>query len=318
MKFNNRITKLLQIEHPIIQAGMVWTSGWRLASAVSNAGALGVIGAGSMNANTLNEHILKCKSKTGKPFAVNLPLLHRDIKDQIEIVLKENVKIVITSAGSPKTWTPILKQRGVTVIHVVGSAAFALKAEEAGCDAVVAEGFEAGGHNSREETTTLVLVPSVVDAVKIPVIAAGGLYSGRSMASMMILGAEGAQFGTRFVCSQEASCHTTFKELITQAKEGDTKLAMKALMPVRLLKNEFFNEVDALESRGASKEELSTLLGRGRSKQGMFLGDLKQGELEIGQVSALVKDILPAEMIVKNIWHEFEEASKNPFRRIVT
>ena len=311
---NNRVTKLLEIEYPIIQAGMVWASGWKLASAVSNAGALGVIGAGSMDASTLQEHILKCKRATGKPFAVNLPLLRRDIKEQIEIVLKEEIKIVITSAGSPKTWTSILKQKGVTVIHVIGSAAFALKAEDAGCDAVVAEGFEAGGHNSREETTTLVLVPSVVDTVKIPIIAAGGLYSGRSMASVMILGAEGAQFGTRFVCSHEASCHSTFKELVTQAKEGDTKLAMKALMPVRLLKNDFFNSVDSFEKRGASTEELSTLLGRGRSKQGMFLGDLQQGELEIGQVSALVNDILPAEVIVKNIWREFEEASKNPFR----
>ena len=312
---NNRVTRLLNIDYPIIQAGMVWTSGWRLAAAVSNAGALGVIGAGSMQPDLLREHIIKCKQATNKPFAVNLPLLQKGIAEQIDIILNEKVPIAITSAGNPKTWTSILKKEGVKVIHVIGSTSFALKAEEAGCDAVVAEGFEAGGHNSREETTTLVLVPAVVNAVKIPVIAAGGLYSGRSMAAMMILGAEGVQLGTRFVCSQEASCHNSFKERVIHSNEGDTKLMMKAVVPVRLLKNSFSEQVAELERKGASKEEYLQLLGRGRSMRGMFQGDLEEGELEIGQVSALIHDVLPAATIVHNIWNEFEDALAIPVRR---
>jgi enoyl-[acyl-carrier protein] reductase II len=308
MSFNNRITKLLHIQYPIIQAGMVWASGWELASAVSNAGGLGLIGSGSMNPDRFIHHVKKCKENTSKSFGVNIPLLHPAAKDFVEIVIKEQVPIVFTSAGSPKTWTPILKKYGITVVHVTGSRTFALKSEEAGCDAVVAEGFEAGGHNGIEETTTLCLIPSVVDAVKIPVIAAGGIYDGRSMAAAFMLGAEGVQLGTRFVCSVEASCHPSFKEKVIASKEGDTKLSMKKVIPVRLLKNKFYEQLQELEQQGANKEAFVQLLGKGRSKRGMFEGDLEEGELEIGQCSAMINDLLPAEKIVQNIVQEYQQS----------
>lgn len=311
--FSNRITNLFGIDYPIVQAGMVWTSGWRLASAVSNAGGLGIIGAGSMYPEVLREHIRKCKAATTRPFGVNLPLMYPAIEEHIAILLEEGVKIVFTSAGNPKTWTSRLKENGVTVVHVVSSSKFARKAEEAGCDAVVAEGFEAGGHNGREETTTMVLVPAVRAAVKIPVLAAGGIATGRQMFSAMVLGADGVQVGTRFVASEEASNHAAFKHLVIQSAEGDTQLSLKKLVPVRLVKNRFFELVWAAEQRGASEEELKALLGRGRAKKGMFEGDLEEGELEIGQVSALVKDILPAAQIVHDIWAEFEASVAHPF-----
>lgn len=314
--FSNRITQLFGIDYPIIQAGMIWASGWRLASAVSNAGGLGIIGAGSMYPDILREHLQKCKAATDKPFAVNLPLLYPDIDKHINILIEEGVKIVFTSAGNPKTWTAVLKEKGITVVHVVSSSKFARKAEEAGCDAVVAEGFEAGGHNGREETTTLVLIPAVVNAVKIPVIAAGGIATGRQMLAAMVLGAEGVQMGTRFVASEEASSHISFKQAVINASEGDTQLMMKQLTPVRLLKNTFFNEVQQAELRGATVEELKTLLGRARAKKGMFEGDLEQGELEIGQVSALLNDILPAGQIVKNVWQEFMNGLAEPVRTL--
>lgn len=308
----NRITSLFGIEIPIIQAGMIWASGWKLASAVSNAGGLGMIGAGSMYPDTLREHIRNCKAATTKPFAVNLPLLYPDLDQHIQIIIEEGVKIVFTSAGNPKTWTQHFKQHGITVVHVVSSSKFARKAEEAGCDAVVAEGFEAGGHNGREETTTLVLLPAVVEAVSIPIIAAGGIATGRQMLAAMVLGAQGVQIGTRFVASEEASSHQAFKQAVVAATEGDTKLMMKKLTPVRLLKNKFFQEVQEAEARGADETELKRLLGRARAKLGMYEGNLDEGELEIGQVSALVKDILPAAEIVKTIWAEFSEALDNP------
>lgn len=310
--FSNRITQLFGIEVPIIQAGMIWASGWKLASAVSNAGGLGIIGAGSMYPDTLREHIQKCKAATDRPFAVNLPLLYPDLDQHIRIVLEEGVKIVFTSAGNPKTWTQHFKQHGITVVHVVSSSKFALKAQEAGCDAVVAEGFEAGGHNGREETTTLVLVPAVCKAVSIPVIAAGGIATGRQMLAAMVLGAEGVQMGTRFVASEEASSHAAFKQAVIQAAEGDTQLMMKKLTPVRLLRNRFFQEVQEAEARGADETELKRILGRARAKVGMYEGKLDEGELEIGQVSALVKDILPARQIVQNIWTEFTAALQHP------
>lgn len=310
----NRLTKLLGISKPIIQAGMIWASGWRLASAVSNAGGLGLLGAGSMYPEVLREHIRKCKAATEKPFGVNVPLLYPDIEQLMQIIVEEGVKIVFTSAGNPKTWTPVLKQQGITVVHVVSSSKFALKAQEAGCDAVVAEGFEAGGHNGREETTTLVLVPAVCEAVKIPVIAAGGIATGRQMLAAMVLGAEGVQVGSRFVASEEASSHIRFKEAVVRAAEGDTVLTLKQLTPVRLIKNAFYEQVAAAEARGASKEELQALLGRARAKKGMFEGDMDEGELEIGQVSALVKDILPAATIVENMWAEFNDALKQPLK----
>ena len=310
--FSNRITQLFGIEVPIIQAGMIWASGWKLASAVSNAGGLGIIGAGSMYPDTLREHIQKCKAATDRPFAVNLPLLYPDLDQHIRIVLEEGVKIVFTSAGNPKTWTQHLKQHGITVVHVVSSSKFALKAQEAGCDAVVAEGFEAGGHNGREETTTLVLVPAVCKAVSIPVIAAGGIATGRQMLAAMVLGAEGVQMGTRFVASEEASSHAAFKQAVIQAAEGDTQLMMKKLTPVRLLRNRFFQDVQQAEARGADETELKRILGRARAKVGMYEGKLDEGELEIGQVSALVKDILPARQIVQNIWTEFTAALQHP------
>jgi enoyl-[acyl-carrier protein] reductase II len=307
-----RITQLFGIEYPIIQAGMIWASGWKLASAVSNAGGLGMIGAGSMYPDTLREHIQKCKAATDKPFAVNLPLLYPDLDQHIQIIIDEGVKIVFTSAGNPKTWTQHFKKHGITVVHVVSSSKFALKAQEAGCDAVVAEGFEAGGHNGREETTTLVLIPAVKKAVSIPIIAAGGIATGRQMLAAMVLGAEGVQVGSRFVASEEASSHPLFKQAIIKAKEGDTQLSLKKLTPVRLLKNRFFEAVQEAEKRGADEEELKKLLGRARAKRGMHEGDLEEGELEIGQVSALLDDILPASVIVKKLWAEFNEALQNP------
>lgn len=313
--FSNRITQLFGIEYPIIQAGMIWASGWRLASAVSNAGGLGIIGSGSMYPDVLREHIRKCKSATSRSFGINVPLLYPDIDKHIQIIIEEEVKIVFTSAGNPKTWTSVLKEKGITVVHVVSSSKFAKKSEEAGCDAVVAEGFEAGGHNGREETTTMVLIPAVVNAVKIPVIAAGGIGDGRQMLAAMVLGAEGVQMGSRFVASEEASSHINFKNVVINSQEGDTQLTLKQLTPVRLLKNEFFKQVHAAEQRGATTEELSTLLGRARAKKGMFEGDLAEGELEIGQVSALLDGILPAGDIVKNVWKEFTDGLANPVKK---
>jgi len=293
---------------------MIWASGWRLASAVSNAGGLGIIGAGSMYPEVFREHIRKCKAATDQPFGVNLPLLYPDIDKHIQILIEEGVKIVFTSAGNPKTWTPLLKENGITVVHVVSSSRFAQKSEEAGCDAVVAEGFEAGGHNGREETTTLVLIPAVVKAVKIPVIAAGGIATGRQMLACMVLGAEGVQMGSRFVASEEASSHIAFKQQVIGAKEGDTELMMKQLTPVRLLRNEFSKQVKEAELKGAGTEELRQLLGRARAKKGMFEGELAEGELEIGQVSALLDDILPAGLIVEQVWKEFMEGWQNPLK----
>ncbi|HRE38838.1 MAG TPA: nitronate monooxygenase [Chitinophagaceae bacterium] len=315
-QFSNRITQLFGIEYPIIQAGMIWASGWRLASAVSNAGGLGIIGAGSMYPDVFREHLQKCKAAIDKPFAVNLPLLYPDIDKHINILIEEDVKIVFTSAGNPKTWTGMLKEKGITVVHVVSSSKFARKAEEAGCDAVVAEGFEAGGHNGREETTTMVLIPAVVNAVNIPVIAAGGIATGRQMLAAMVLGAEGVQMGSRFVASEEASSHNSFKQAVIRSSEGDTQLMMKQLTPVRLLKNAFFTEVQQAELRGATVEELKTLLGRARAKKGMFEGDIEQGELEIGQVSAILDDILPAGQIVKNVWQEFMNGLAEPVKML--
>ncbi len=306
----NRITKLFNVSYPINQAGMIWCSGWELASAVSNAGALGIIGSGSMYTDILREHIRKCKAATKNPFAVNVPLMYPDIDKHIQVILDEGVKIVFTSAGNPKTWTPVLKEKGIKAVHVIASVKFAKKAEEAGADAVVAEGFEAGGHNGREETTTMVLVPLVVDAVKIPVIAAGGIGSGRAMAAAFALGAEGVQVGTRFAASVEASGNDAFKKKIIETGEGDTKLSLKKLMPVRLIKNKFYQQVQEAEDKGASPDELQQLLGKGRAKKGMFEGDLDNGELEIGQVSAQVHDIKPAAEIVKDIWQEFLETKK--------
>jgi len=312
--FSNRITKLFGINYPIIQAGMIWASGWRLASAVSNAGGLGLIGSGSMYPDILREHIQKCKAATVKPFGVNVPLLYPDIDKHIQIVIEEGVKIVFTSAGNPKTWTGVLKEKGITVVHVISSSKFARKSEEAGCDAVVAEGFEAGGHNGREETTTMVLIPAVVNAVKIPVIAAGGIATGRQMLAAMVMGAEGVQMGSRFVASEEASSHLEFKKAVINSTEGDTMLTLKQLTPVRMMKNKFFSEVQAAEIRGASVEELKTLLGRARAKKGMFEGQLDEGELEIGQVSANVRDILPAAKIVDEVWRDFKEALAIPIK----
>lgn len=312
--FSNRVTQLFKIEVPIIQAGMIWASGWRLASAVSNAGGLGLIGSGSMYTDVLREHIRKCRQATANPFGVNVPLLYPDIDTHFQIIMEEGVKIVFTSAGNPKTWTPLLRKKGITVVHVVSSSKFAIKAAEAGCDAVVAEGFEAGGHNGREETTTMVLVPAVSQAVSIPVIAAGGIVNGRQMLAAMVLGAEGVQMGSRFVASEEASSHTSFKQAVINTQEGDTQLTMKQLTPVRLIRNKFFNEVQAAEWRGATPEELKALLGRARAKKGMFEGDLEEGELEIGQASALLDDILPAAEIVKNVWKDFMDGLANPVK----
>ena len=301
---HNPICQLFSIRYPIIQAGMIWASGWKLASAVSNAGGLGLLGAGSMYPDVLREHIQKCKAATDRPFGVNLPLLYPDIDKHVQIIIEEKVPIVFTSAGNPKTWTGLLKQHGIKVVHVVSSSKFALKSQEAGCDAVVAEGFEAGGHNGREETTTMVLIPAVVKAVTIPVIAAGGIATGAQMAAALCLGAAGVQVGSRFVATPEASSHLAFKEAVVNAAEGDTHLSLKQLTPVRLLKNKFFHEVYEAETRGAKKEELMQLLGRARAKKGMFEGDLQEGELEIGQVSALIKEMKPAGEIVEELWQE--------------
>jgi enoyl-[acyl-carrier protein] reductase II len=304
----NRITELFNIEYPIIQAGMIWASGWRLASAVSNAGGLGIIGAGSMYPDVLREHIQKCKQATDKPFAVNVPMLYPDIEKLMEIIVDQGVKIVFTSAGNPKTWTSYLKERGTTVVHVVSSVAFALKAEEAGVDAVVAEGFEAGGHNGREETTTLVLIPSVKEHLKIPLIAAGGIGTGKAMLAAMVLGADAVQVGSRFVASSEASSHTLFKEKVLEAKEGNTQLTLKELAPVRLLKNKFYDDIQNGYANGYTPEQLKELLGRARAKKGMFEGDMEEGELEIGQVSALIHDIKPAADIVEELMADFNKA----------
>ena len=313
--FSNRVTELFKIDYPIIQAGMIWASGWRLASAVSNAGGLGMLGAGSMYPEVLREHIQKCRAATSKPFGVNLPLLYPDLERHIAITIEEGVKIVFSSAGNPGKWTQHFKQHGITVVHVVSSSKFALKAQDAGCDAVVAEGFEAGGHNGREETTTMVLVPGVCKAVSIPVIAAGGIATARQMLAAMVLGAEGVQMGSRFVASNEASSHLNFKNAVINAAEGDTQLSLKQLTPVRMMKNNFFREVQEAELRGASVEELKQLLGRARAKKGMFEGNLEEGELEIGQASALLDDILPAGEIVENIWKEFNELLFNPIKK---
>ena len=305
---SNPICKLFNIEYPIIQAGMVWASGWKLASAVSNAGGLGIICAGSMYPNVLREHIQQCKSATTKPFGVNLPLLYPDLDQHIQIIIEEKIPIVFTSAGNPKTWTGKLKAAGIKVVHVVSSSKFAKKSEEAGCDAVVAEGFEAGGHNGREETTTLVLIPAVKAAVQIPVIAAGGIATGSQMLAAFALGADAVQVGSRFVCTPEASSHIHFKEAIVAAQEGDTKLSMKKLVPVRLLKNDFANKIEEAEQRGADATELQTILGRARAKKGMFEGDMQEGELEIGQVASLINDIKPAGKVVAEMIEEYQQS----------
>jgi enoyl-[acyl-carrier protein] reductase II len=311
---NNRVTRLLNIDYPIIQAGMVWASGWRLCSAVSNAGALGVIGSGSMYPDILEENIIKCQAATDKPFAVNLPILYSDIEKHLEIIFRNKIKIVVTSAGNPALYTPLLKEHGIKVIHVVSSKRFAEKAEKAGCDAVIAEGFEAGGHNGREETTSLVLIPLVSSSVSVPVIAAGGIATGRQMLAAMVLGAEGVQIGSRFVASEEASCHINFKNAVINSSEGDTIVTLKELAPVRLMKNDFYEDIVKAGINHASLEELKILLGKGRAKKGMFQGDLRQGELEIGQVSALIRDIKPAAEIVKGIWQQFNDALENPLK----
>ncbi len=305
---DNRITKLFGIQYPIIQAGMIWCSGWRLASAVSNAGGLGLIGAGSMYPEVLKEHIQKCKKATDKPFGVNLPLLYPDIDKHIEIIIEEGVKIVFTSAGNPMTWTAKLKEHGITVVHVIANVKFALKCEEAGVDAIVAEGFEAGGHNGKEETTTLCLIPMIKDAVKIPLIAAGGIATGKAMLACMALGAEGVQVGSRFAASVESSAHEHFKQRIVETKEGGTQLSLKKLVPVRLIKNEFYQKITEAEERGALRHELAEILGRARAKKGMFEGDMVEGELEIGQIAGLINDVLPASKIMENMLQEFRVA----------
>jgi len=303
--FSNRITTLFNIRFPIIQAGMVWCSGWRLASAVSNAGGLGLIGAGSMHPETLREHIWKCKAATNKPFGVNVPLLYPEIEKIMNIIVEQQVKIVFTAAGNPILWTSFLKDRGIKVAHVVSSVKFAKKAEQCGVDAIVAEGFEAGGHNGREETTTLVLIPMVRDAVSSPLIAAGGIGSGRSVLAAEILGAEGSQIGSRFAASHESSAHEKFKQKITELDEGETVVTLKQLTPVRLVKNKFYHKVQDAELRGASKQELDEILGKRRSKQGIFEGDLEEGELEIGQISAAIRKIQGAKEILNEIWEEY-------------
>lgn len=301
----NRITDLFRIEYPIIQAGMIWCSGWELASAVSKAGGLGIIGAGSMYPEILKEHIQKCKQGTNKAFAVNLPLLYPDIDKHIQTIIEEKVPIVFTSAGNPKTWTSILKKEGIKVVHVVSSVKFALKSEAAGVDAVVAEGFEAGGHNGREETTTLCLIPEMAKVLQIPLIAAGGIGSGRAMLAAFALGADAVQIGSRFVASEESSAHSNFKNAVVSAQEGDTELRLKSLTPVRLLKNNFYEQVKLAEEANASQEELRALLGKGRAKKGMFEGELEEGELEIGQVASQILEIKPAAEILKEIWEDF-------------
>ena len=304
----NKITQLFNIKYPIIQGGMIWNSGYKLASAVSNAGGLGLIGAGSMYPEVLREHIQKCKKVTDKPFGVNIPMLYPNIEEIMNIVIEEGVKIVFTSAGNPKTWTTFLKEKGITVVHVVSSSVFALKAQEAGVDAIVAEGFEAGGHNGRDETTTLTLIPMVKEKIQIPIIAAGGIATGRGMLATMILGADGVQVGSRFAASIESSSHNNFKETIVKVKEGDTQLTLKELAPVRLIKNKFYNDVQELYEKCPSKEDLVQLLGRARAKKGMFEGDLEEGELEIGQIAGLIHEILPVEKIIQQMITEFEIA----------
>jgi enoyl-[acyl-carrier protein] reductase II len=306
----NKVSQLFSIDIPIVQAGMIWCSGWRLASAVSNAGGLGMIGAGSMYPEVLRDHIQKCKAATPRPFAVNIPLLYPDIDKIISIIEEEQVKIVFTSAGNPGTWTARLKDKGILVVHVVSSVKFARKAEQAGVDAVVAEGFEAGGHNGREETTTLVLIPMVRDAVKIPLIAAGGIGDGRAMLAAEALGADGVQIGSRFAASNESSAHENFKRKITEAQEGETILTLKQLTPVRLIKNKFFQKVEEAEKKGAGVQELSDLLGKRRAKLGIFEGDLDEGELEIGQIAAAIRDIRPAAEILYEIWNDYRELRK--------
>lgn len=304
----NKITQLFNIKYPIIQGGMIWNSGYKLASAVSNAGGLGLIGAGSMYPEVLREHIQKCKKATDKPFGVNIPMLYPNIEEIMNIVIEEGVEIVFTSAGNPKTWTAFLKEKGITVVHVVSSSVFALKAQEAGVDAIVAEGFEAGGHNGRDETTTLTLIPMVKEKINIPIIAAGGIATGRGMLATMILGADGVQVGSRFAASVESSSHNNFKETIVKVKEGDTQLTLKELAPVRLIKNKFYNDVQELYEKCPSKEDLVQLLGRARAKKGMFEGDLEEGELEIGQIAGLIHEILPVEKIIQQMITEFEIA----------
>lgn len=304
----NRITELFNIKYPIIQGGMIWNSGYKLASAVSNSGGLGLLGAGSMYPEVLREHIQKCKKATDKPFGVNVPMLYPNIEEIMNIIVDEGVKIVFTSAGNPKTWTSFLKEKGITVVHVVSSSKFALKAQEAGVDAVVAEGFEAGGHNGREETTTLTLIPMVKENVTIPLIAAGGIATGRGMLAAMVLGADGVQVGSRFAASVESSSHDNFKQTIVDVKEGDTQLTLKELAPVRLIKNKFYNDVQELYAKCPTPEELKTLLGRARAKRGMFEGDLIEGELEIGQIAGLIHDIKPVQQIVDEMMSEFEMA----------
>ena len=307
----NRITQLFNIKYPIIQAGMIWNSGWRLASASSNSGILGLIGAGSMYPEVLREHIQKCKKATNKPFGVNVPMLYPNIQEIMDIIVEEGVKIVFTSAGNPKTWTNWLKERDITVVHVVSSVKFALKAQEAGVDAIVAEGFEAGGHNGRDETTTLTLIPMVKEQIQIPLIAAGGIATGKAMLATMVLGADGAQVGSRFVASEESSAHQAFKQVVVDAKEGDTQLTLKELAPVRLIKNKFYNAIQELYKTSPTPEQLKDLLGRARSKRGMFEGDLEEGELEIGQIAGLIHDIKPVAQIVEDMMREFEIAKRN-------
>jgi enoyl-[acyl-carrier protein] reductase II len=304
----NRIKKLFSIKYPIVQGGMIWNSGYKLASAVSNAGGLGLIGAGSMYPEVLREHIQKCKKATAKPFGVNVPMLYPNVEEIMKIIVEEGVKIVFTSAGNPKTWTPFLKENGITVVHVVSSSKFALKAQEAGVDAVVAEGFEAGGHNGREETTTLTLIPMVKENITIPLIAAGGIATGKGMLAAMVLGADGVQMGSRFAASTESSAHIDFKKTILETQEGETLVTLKELAPVRLIKNKFFNDVQEAYANCASVEDLKTLLGRARAKHGMFEGDLVEGELEIGQIAGLIHDILPVETIIGNVIAEFNSA----------
>lgn len=304
----NKITQLFKINYPIIQGGMIWNSGYKLASAVSNAGGLGLIGAGSMYPEVLREHIQKCKLATDKPFGVNVPMLYPNIEEIITIIIEEGVKIVFTSAGNPTTWTSLLKQNGITVVHVVSSSKFALKAQEAGVDAVVAEGFEAGGHNGREETTTLTLIPMVKKKLSIPLIAAGGIATGRGMLAAMVLGADGVQVGSRFAASIESSAHENFKNTIINCKEGETQVTLKELAPVRLIKNKFYNDIQELYKTNPSVEDLKTLLGRARAKRGMFEGDLVEGELEIGQISGLFEEIKSAKDIIDDMIHEFEIA----------
>lgn len=306
----NKITQLFNIKYPIIQGGMIWNSGYKLASAVSNAGGLGLIGAGSMYPEVLREHIQKCKKATNKPFGVNIPMLYPDIEEIMNIVVNEGVKIVFTSAGNPKTWTSFLKEKGITVVHVVSSSVFALKAQEAGVDAIVAEGFEAGGHNGRDETTTLTLIPMVKEKIRIPIIAAGGIATGRGMLAAMILGADGVQVGSRFAASVESSSHDNFKQKIISLNEGDTQLTLKELAPVRLIKNKFYQDVQDLYEKCPSKEDLAQLLGRARAKKGMFEGDMEEGELEIGQIAGLIHEILPVEQIIKEMISDFEIASQ--------